>query len=139
MRLHRLEITAFGPFPGTEHIDFDALSDAGLFLIQGPTGAGKTSILDAVCFALYGRVPGARSRNDATGLRSDHAPRARPRGWCWRPRSGGGGCASPGRPGGSGPSCAAGAPGSSRPRSRWRSSSGAGGRRCPPGWTRPAT
>lgn len=74
MRLHRLEITAFGPFPGTEHIDFDALSDAGLFLIQGPTGAGKTSILDAVCFALYGRVPGARSRNDATGLRSDHAP-----------------------------------------------------------------
>jgi exonuclease SbcC len=69
--LHRLEITAFGPFSGTEDIDFDALSEAGLFLIQGQTGAGKTSILDAVCFALYGQVPGAR--NHAKVLRSDHA------------------------------------------------------------------
>ncbi|GAA4638691.1 SMC family ATPase [Actinoallomurus vinaceus] len=72
MRLHRLTITAFGPFPGTERIDFDALSDAGLFLINGPTGAGKTSVLDAVCFALYGRVPNVR--NDAKNLRSHHAP-----------------------------------------------------------------
>ncbi|MQY07732.1 SMC family ATPase [Actinomadura macrotermitis] len=71
MRLHRLEITAFGPFSGTEAVDFDALSDAGLFLVQGRTGAGKTSILDAVCFALYGQVPGAR--NAVKGLRSDHA------------------------------------------------------------------
>ncbi|TDC87003.1 SMC family ATPase [Actinomadura sp. 7K507] len=71
MRLHRLEVTAFGPFSKTEEIDFDALSDAGLFLIQGRTGAGKTSILDAVCFALYGQVPGAR--NAVKGLRSDHA------------------------------------------------------------------
>ncbi|TYB42793.1 AAA family ATPase [Actinomadura chibensis] len=78
MRLHRLEITAFGPFPGTEEIDFDALSDAGLFLIQGRTGAGKTSVLDAVCFALYGQVPGVR--NAVRGLRSDHAaPGAAPR------------------------------------------------------------
>ncbi|TYK45882.1 AAA family ATPase [Actinomadura decatromicini] len=78
MRLHRLEITAFGPFPGTEEIDFDALSDAGLFLIQGRTGAGKTSVLDAVCFALYGQVPGVR--NAVKGLRSDHAaPGAVPR------------------------------------------------------------
>ncbi|TDD86420.1 AAA family ATPase [Actinomadura rubrisoli] len=72
MRLHRLEMTAFGPFSATEEIDFDALSDAGLFLIQGRTGAGKTSVLDAVCFALYGQVPGAR--NAVKGLRSDHAP-----------------------------------------------------------------
>lgn len=71
MRLHRLEITAFGPFSGTEVIDFEALSDAGLFLIHGQTGAGKTSVLDAVCFALYGQVPGAR--NAVKGLRSDHA------------------------------------------------------------------
>ncbi|MEU5879260.1 SMC family ATPase [Spirillospora sp. NPDC047279] len=71
MRLHRLEVTAFGPFSGTEEIDFDALSDAGLFLIQGQTGAGKTSVLDAVCFALYGQVPGVR--NAVKGLRSDHA------------------------------------------------------------------
>ncbi|QFG20603.1 AAA family ATPase [Actinomadura sp. WMMB 499] len=71
MRLHRLEVTAFGPFSGTEEIDFDALSDAGLFLVQGRTGAGKTSVLDAVCFALYGQVPGVRNR--VKGLRSDHA------------------------------------------------------------------
>ncbi|MFI0372498.1 AAA family ATPase [Actinomadura sp. 1N219] len=78
MRLHRLEISAFGPFSGTEEIDFDALSGAGLFLIQGRTGAGKTSVLDAVCFALYGQVPGVR--NAVKGLRSDHAaPGAGPR------------------------------------------------------------
>src|SRR5918992_25160 len=78
MRLHRLEITAFGPFPGTAEIDFDALSAAGLFLIHGHTGAGKTSVLDAVCFALYARVPGARKT--IKRLRSDHAaPGAAPR------------------------------------------------------------
>jgi exonuclease SbcC len=71
MRLHRLEITAFGPFAGTETVDFDLLADGGLFLFTGPTGAGKTSILDAVCFALYGQVPGARG--GSRGLRSDHA------------------------------------------------------------------
>jgi exonuclease SbcC len=72
VRLHRLEITAFGPFSGTVEVDFDALAGAGLFLIQGRTGAGKTSVLDALCFALYGQVPGAR--NAAKGLRSHHAP-----------------------------------------------------------------
>ncbi|REE95092.1 AAA family ATPase [Thermomonospora umbrina] len=71
MRLHRLEITAFGPFSGTETIDFERLSNAGLFLIHGQTGAGKTSVLDAVCFALYGRVPGVRAHAD--GLHSHHA------------------------------------------------------------------
>ncbi|MET9952715.1 SMC family ATPase [Streptomyces sp. NPDC006339] len=72
MRLHRLSITAFGPFGATQEIDFDALSSAGLFLLHGPTGAGKTSVLDAVCFALYGAVPGAR-QSPGTTLRSDHA------------------------------------------------------------------
>jgi exonuclease SbcC len=72
MRLHHLTITAFGPFAGTEQVDLAALSDAGLFLINGPTGAGKTSVLDAVCFALYGRVPSVR--NGAGNLRSQHAP-----------------------------------------------------------------
>jgi exonuclease SbcC len=70
MRLHRLEIEAFGPFGGHEEVDFDALSDSGLFLLTGPTGAGKTSVLDAVCFALFGEVPGARG--DAGRLASDH-------------------------------------------------------------------
>ncbi|MGW4164787.1 AAA family ATPase, partial [Streptomyces sp. NPDC004788] len=72
MRLHRLAVTAFGPFGTTQEIDFDALSSAGLFLLHGPTGAGKTSVLDAVCFALYGAVPGAR-QSPGAGLRSDHA------------------------------------------------------------------
>ncbi|MFE0171997.1 AAA family ATPase [Streptomyces sp. NPDC059002] len=75
MRLHRLRITAFGPFGTTQDIDFDDLSSAGLFLLHGPTGAGKTSVLDAVCYALYGSVPGARQSGGGQGmsLRSDHA------------------------------------------------------------------
>lgn len=71
MRLHHLEITAFGPFADTVEVDLDHLSAAGLFLLSGPTGAGKTSVLDAICFALYGDVPGDRST--ARRLRSDHA------------------------------------------------------------------
>ncbi|MFB7598037.1 AAA family ATPase, partial [Streptomyces sp. NPDC056160] len=73
MRLHRLDITAFGPFGSTQTVDFDALSAAGLFLLHGPTGAGKTSVLDAVCYALYGSVPGARQHAQGGTLRSDHA------------------------------------------------------------------
>ncbi|HXH78892.1 SMC family ATPase [Nocardioides sp.] len=72
MRLHSLQITAFGPFADTCEVDFDALSDSGLFLLSGPTGAGKSSILDAVCFALYGDVPG--DRGTAGRLRCDQAP-----------------------------------------------------------------
>lgn len=72
MRLHQLEITAFGPFADTVRVDFDELGADGLFLLHGRTGAGKTSILDAVAFALYGTVPGARA--DGRRLLSDHAP-----------------------------------------------------------------
>ncbi|MFF2810833.1 AAA family ATPase [Streptomyces sp. NPDC058000] len=71
MRLHRLTVTAFGPFAGSHTVDFDRLTRDGLFLLHGPTGAGKTSVLDAVCFALYGSVPGARQSGQA--LRSDLA------------------------------------------------------------------
>ncbi|WP_460063102.1 AAA family ATPase [Streptomyces sp. YKOK-I1] len=75
MRLHRLDLTAFGPFGDAQSVDFDDLSAAGLFLLHGPTGAGKTSVLDAVCYALYGSVPGARQSVQGQGLtlRSDHA------------------------------------------------------------------
>lgn len=71
MRLHQLEIQAFGPYPGQVEVDFDHLSSAGLFLLAGPTGAGKTSVLDAICFALYGDVPGVRGA--AKRLRCDTA------------------------------------------------------------------
>jgi DNA repair protein SbcC/Rad50 len=70
VRLHRLEVSAFGPFAATVGIDLDAVAEGGLFLIRGATGAGKTSLLDAVCFALYADVPGARTKK---GLHSDHA------------------------------------------------------------------
>jgi exonuclease SbcC len=59
MRLHRLSVQAFGPFADRVDVDFDDLADAGIFLIHGATGSGKTSLLDAICFALYGRVPGS--------------------------------------------------------------------------------
>lgn len=72
MRLHRLQLEAFGPFASAQEVDFDQVADAGLFLLHGATGAGKTSILDAVCFALYGQVPGARAAGRPR-LRSDHA------------------------------------------------------------------
>ena len=72
MRLHELELTAFGPFAGTETVDLDALGADGLFLVQGDTGAGKTTLLDAVAYALFGRVPGPR--NEAKRLRCDRAP-----------------------------------------------------------------
>ncbi|SDO93847.1 exonuclease SbcC [Pedococcus dokdonensis] len=72
MRLHHLSVTAFGPFAGTVEVDLDAAASSGLFLIRGATGAGKTSLLDAVAFALYADVPGARSKKQ---LHSDHAER----------------------------------------------------------------
>ena len=71
MRLHRLELTAFGPYPRPETVDFDELGADGLFLLHGDTGAGKTTLLDAVAFALFGRVPGARG--DVKKLRCEYA------------------------------------------------------------------
>ena len=71
MRIQQLRISGFGPFAGPVDLDFAALNDAGLFLLAGSNGAGKSSILDAVCFALYAAVPG--ERNTARRFRSDHA------------------------------------------------------------------
>lgn len=72
MRLHRLAFTAIGPFADTEVIDFTVFDDAGLFLLAGPTGAGKSMLIDAIVFALYGDV--ARQSDASTQrLRSDYA------------------------------------------------------------------
>ena len=71
MRPEKLVMENFGPFAGRVELDFSRLED--IFLITGRTGAGKTSIFDAICFALYGEVPGSRGEHLAR-LRSDHAP-----------------------------------------------------------------
>ena len=56
MRIHSLTMTGIGPYAGQEHIDFDAVGASGRFLLTGPTGSGKTTIIDAIVFALYGNV-----------------------------------------------------------------------------------
>jgi len=71
MRPLLLEFQAFGSYPGREVVDFGPLSQRGLFVVTGPTGTGKTTIFDAMVFALYGRLPGARSSGGRE--RSDHA------------------------------------------------------------------
>ena len=70
MRPERLRISAFGPYAGEEDMNFSVLENHTLFLICGPTGAGKSTILDAMCYALYGKTSGAvRSGED---LRSNY-------------------------------------------------------------------
>jgi exonuclease SbcC len=71
MKPLKLTVQAFGPFAGTEHIQFEKLGSNPLFLINGPTGAGKSSILDAICFALYGHTTGAE--RSASQMRCDFA------------------------------------------------------------------
>jgi len=76
MRLHRLRLGAFGPYAAEQAVDFDRLAHGGLFLLEGPTGVGKSTILDAVTFALYGGLAGEEPAEDR--LRSHFAaPQAR--------------------------------------------------------------
>ena len=75
MRPLRLTMTAFGPFADEQTIDFAALGSNPLFLINGPTGAGKTTILDAICFALYGKTTG--DEREGTQMRCDMADEQR--------------------------------------------------------------
>lgn len=68
----RLEFQAFGPYPDRQEINFAALRRTGLFLIRGDTGSGKTVILDAITYALYGRSSGG-ARGDLTAMRCQQA------------------------------------------------------------------
>ena len=71
MRPIELTLSAFGSYRGTEHIDFTQLGETGVFLISGNTGAGKSTIFDAISFALFGEASGAL-RNGSM-LRSEYA------------------------------------------------------------------
>src|SRR5699024_1571083 len=72
MKPLKLTMTAFGPYKYKEVIDFTELKDHHLFVISGNTGAGKTTIFDGICFALYGSASGS-DRDDNQMLRSDFA------------------------------------------------------------------
>lgn len=72
MKPIKLIMSAFGPYAGeTPAIEFSRFEDRGLFLISGDTGAGKTTIFDAICFALYGETSG--TFRDTKNLRSEYA------------------------------------------------------------------
>ena len=64
MYLHRLTLNDVGPFVGNSTIDFAKLAGTGLFLLDGPTGAGKSTILDSIVFALYGKVAGPHATSE---------------------------------------------------------------------------
>lgn len=71
MRPLRLVICGWGPYKGKQEIDFGALDRRGLFLITGPTGAGKTTVFDAITYALYGNMSGGT--REKSSVRSDFA------------------------------------------------------------------
>lgn len=71
MKIRWLRIVGIGPFAGEHTVDFSAFEDSGLFLLDGPTGAGKSTLIDAITFALYGDV--ARTKDASKDrLRSNH-------------------------------------------------------------------
>lgn len=73
MKPVKMILSAFGPYAGLTEIDFSLLGENGLFLIAGDTGAGKTTIFDAISFALYGEASGGKERRKSKSFRSDYA------------------------------------------------------------------
>lgn len=73
MRIHRLTMTAIGPFAGREEIEFEQFAHDGLFLLRGETGAGKSTVLNALVYALYGSTGSGTGAGSGSGrLVSDH-------------------------------------------------------------------
>ena len=77
MRPLKLEMEMFGPYAAKTVIEFEKLGERGVFLITGDTGAGKTTLFDAIVYALYGEV--TNDRRSGTTMRSDYAgPKDKP-------------------------------------------------------------
>ena len=76
MRPIKLKISAFGPYAGITEFDFEKLGTGGLYLITGDTGAGKTTIFDAITYALYGDPSG--NNREVSMLRSKYADDSTP-------------------------------------------------------------
>ena len=106
MRLHRLSLTAFGPFAGTVEVDLDEVGRDGLFLLWGPTGAGKTTLLDAVVLRAL-RHGARRARRGEAAAQRPRRRRRPHRGRAASSPSAASGCGSSGAPSSSGPRSAA--------------------------------
>lgn len=73
MKPKRLILNAFGPYAETVDLDFSLLDQTNIFLVTGPTGSGKTTIFDAITYALYAKASGDKRQNDT--FKSQYAPK----------------------------------------------------------------